>query len=206
MKPERPVIYLITSGQLTEDNFASEANRYLDRLFAASADGVDVIQIREKDLSARNLSELTRRLVEKLRNSHTKILLNDRADIAAALGCDGVHLTTRSLPIAVARRIVGDDALISCSTHTIEEVERAAAEGADIILFGPVFASPGKGRPVGLEALADAARAAGSSTLIALGGIDELNFRDALDAGALGIAAIRALDDPHTRRAIIEEL
>ncbi len=202
----RPLTYLITSGQLTEDNFATEANGYVDRLFAASTDGVDVIQIREKALSARNLSELTRRLVEKLKTQQTKVLVNDRADIAAAMDCDGVHLTTGSLPISAVRRIVGDAALISCSTHGVEEVERAAVEGADIILFGPVFASPGKGRPVGLDTLAKAAKAAGQSMLVALGGIDELNFRDALNAGAAGVAAIRALNDPHARRAIIEKL
>lgn len=202
----RPLTYLITSGQLTEDNFATEANGYVDRLFAASTDGVDVIQIREKALSARNLSELTRRLVEKLKTQQTKVLVNDRADIAAAMDCDGVHLTTGSLPISAVRRIVGDAALISCSTHGVEEVERAAVEGADIILFGPVFASPGKGRPVGLDTLAKAAKAAGQSMLVALGGIDELNFQEALGAGATGVAAIRALNDPHARRAIIEKL
>jgi len=206
MNATRPVIYLITSGQLTEENFATEANEFIDRLLAAAADGVDVIQIREKALSARNLSELARRIVEKLRDKSTKILVNDRADIAAASGCDGVHLTTTSLPIDAARRIVGDGALISCSTHSIEEVRRASDAGADIVLFGPVFASPGKGQPVGLEMLAEAVEAAGDSAVVALGGIDELNFRSALDAGAGGIAAIRALNDVRTRRKIIGEL
>lgn len=206
MKLTRPVTYLITSGGLTQENFAKEAGRFIEDLFEAAKDGVDIIQIREKALSARNLNELTARVVEKLKTQPTKVILSDRADIAAASGCDGVHLTTSSLPIAVARRIVGDAALISCSTHGVEDVERAAVEGADIILFGPVFASPGKGRPVGLDTLAKAAKAAGQSMLVALGGIDELNFRDALNAGAAGVAAIRALNDPHARRAIIEKL
>jgi len=206
MKPTRPVTYLITGGKLTQENFASEADRFIDRLLAAAADGVDVIQIREKALSARKLYELASRIIEKLRGAETKILLNDRADIAAASRCDGVHLTTASLPIATARRIVGKGALISCSTHSIEDVERAGVAGADIILFGPVFASPGKGRPVGLEKLSEAVGAARGSALFALGGIDEQNFQYALNTGAAGVAAIRSLNDARTRRTIIGEL
>ena len=206
MKAERPIIYLITSGKLTQKNFSSEANRFIELLAEAAADGVDVIQIREKGLSARNLSEIATRLVEKIKNGPTRILLNDRADIAAASGCDGVHLTTHSLSIAVARQVVGENALISCSTHTLEEVEQAGKAGADIILFGPVFASPGKGQPVGPEMLAAAVQAAGGSTLLALGGIDEKNFQEALNAGAVGFAAIRSLNDVQMRRAILNVL
>lgn len=206
MKAERPITYLITSGKLTQENFASEANRFIELLSEAAADGVDVIQIREKALSARNLSEIATRLVERLRADPTKVLVNDRADIAVASGCDGVHLTTHSLSIAVARRVVGENALIGCSTHTLEEVEQAGKAGADIILFGPVFASPGKGQPVGTERLAAAVRAAGRSKLLALGGIDELNFQDVMKAGAAGFAAIRSLNDVQMRRAILNVL
>lgn len=206
MKMERPITYLITSGELTQKNFASEAEGFIDLLLEAAADGVDVIQIREKALSARDLSELSVRVVQKLRAEPTKVLLNDRADIAAASGCDGVHLTSISLPIAAARKAVGDDALVSCSTHSIGEVERAGKAGANIILFGTVFASPGKGQPVGLEMLTEAAEAAGRSSLLALGGVNERNFLDVLSAGAAGFAAIRSLNDPRTRRLMIGEL
>lgn len=206
MKIERPIACLITTGALTQENFAGEKDRFIDRLFEAAEDGVDLIQIREKSLSARNLSELAADLAARLTGERTKILINDRADIAAAIGCAGVHLTTHSLPVAAARTNVGTNASVSCSTHTLDEVRRASDAGADIILFGPIFATPGKGEPVGLDALSNAVEAAEGAKVLALGGIDETNFSGALEAGAAGIAAIRALNDRATRRAILGKL
>lgn len=203
MTIEPPITYLITSGELTQENFTSRSNEFIRLLAEAAIDGLDVIQIREKALSARNLSVLSSRLSDELHDSRTKLLVNDRADIAKAAGCDGVHLTTRSLSVEAVRKIVGTEAVISCSTHTVDEVKRASDAGADIILFGPVFASPGKGEAVGLDALVEAVHAAGESKLLALGGINERNFTEALDRGADGVAAIRSLNERVSRRVII---
>lgn len=203
MTIEPPITYLITSGELTQENFTSRSGDFVRHLAEAAEDGVDIIQIREKALSARNLSILSSRLADELKGGRTKLLVNDRADIAATSGCDGVHLTTRSMSLAVVREIVGAEAIVSCSTHTLAEVERASDAGADIILFGPIFATPGKGEPVGLDALVDAVHAAGKSHLIVLGGIDGQNFTEALDRGADGVAAIRSLNERTARRVII---
>ncbi|HMM80638.1 MAG TPA: thiamine phosphate synthase [Pyrinomonadaceae bacterium] len=203
MTIEPPITYLITSGELTQENFTSRSDEFVRLLAEAAADGVDVIQIREKALSARNLSFLSSRLADSLKGSRTKLLVNDRTDIAKAAGSDGVHLTTRSLSVEAVRKIVGAEGVISCSAHTIAEVKRAGDAGADIILFGPVFASPGKGEAVGLDALVEAVNAAGDSKLLALGGIDERNFTEALESGADGVAAIRSLNDRASRRVII---
>ncbi|KXK04214.1 MAG: thiamine-phosphate diphosphorylase [Acidobacteria bacterium OLB17] len=206
MNTERPITYLISRGGLTEENFSSQSEGLIRLIAEAAADGVSFVQIREKAISARQLYDLAVRVFACLKGSGTKFLVNDRVDIAAAAGCDGVHLTATSLPVATARGILGKRALISRSTHTLGEVEAANASGADIILYGPVFPTPGKGEPVGIGLLSQAAKLAGNAALLALGGVDDTNYREAIHAGASGFAAIRALNDPATRRAIIQEL
>src|SRR5438270_909695 len=111
-----------------------------------SADA-DYIQIREKDLSARELLDLTRRAVAV---SKAPILVNSRADVALAAGAAGVHLPAGSIAPRELRQMAR---VIAVSCHTVEEVKAAESEGADFVVFGPVFATPGKGEPVGLGAL-----------------------------------------------------
>ncbi len=144
----------------------------------------DFIQIREKDLSARDLFDLTHRAVALTK---TPILVNDRADIALAAGAAGVHLPGGSIAPHELRRLVG---LIAVSCHTLDEVRRAAEEGADFVVFSPVFATPGKGPPVGLDALARAA-ASVRIPVLALGGVTESNANLCISNGAAGIAGIR---------------
>lgn len=150
-----------------------------------------MVQIRERDLSARDLYCLTKTVTELLRGRGTQVLVNDRADIAAGTGA-GVHLTTRSLTAEVVRAAFGPDILIGVSTHNQEEAEAAKRGGADFIVFGPVFHTPGKaeyGEPVGPEALRRVSASSGMP-VIALGGINPTNVHDALQAGAAGIAGI----------------
>ena len=161
---------------------------------AAVAAGISLLQIREKSLSARVLYELARRAVAITRGSATRLLVNDRFDIARAAGADGVHLTTRSLPAKVVRSICGDDFLIGVSTHSLETALDARAEGADFVVFGPVFETESKrefGAPQGLEKLREVTSALAGFPVIAIGGIDLDNAAECFRAGASGVAAIR---------------
>ncbi len=154
---------------------------------------VSLLQLREKSLSARDLYAITASVVKLTYGSSTRLLVNDRADIAFAAGADGVHLTSSSIEPAVVRRTFGERFLIGCSTHSIEEANKAKKGGANFAVFGPVFATASKrhyGEPVGLESLARAAAAVAPFPLLALGGISIENVGDCFRAGASGIAGI----------------
>ena len=168
-----------------------ELTSLIDLAARAAAAGVDMVQVRERDLSARDVFQLTEAISTAIRGTETRVLINDRADIAACAGA-GVHLTTRSLTAAVVRKAFGHDLLVGVSTHTIDEAEAAERDGADFVVFGPVFETASKkeyGEPVGLEALGRAA-ARLRIPVLALGGINISNFVQALDAGASGVAGI----------------
>jgi thiamine-phosphate pyrophosphorylase len=152
--------------------------------------GVDFIQIREKDLTAREIFEFTLAVLE-IRDTELpkhlrpKILINSRADIALATGADGVHLPSDA-PAQTLPRL-----LVFRSCHTLEEVKQAQA---NFVTFGPVFDTPLKGKGVGLDALRDACRL--GKPVFALGGVDWDNAADCMEAGVKGIAGIRLFQDP----------
>lgn len=153
----------------------------LARIQAVSA---DYIQIREKDLSAKALLDFTRRAVAMTK---IPILVNSRADIALAGGAQGVHLPGGSIAPSQLRHLVK---LIAVSCHTVDEVRLAEDEGADFVVFGPIFVTPAKASPVGLDALARAA-ASVRIPVLALGGITAANAYLCVLSGAAGIAGIR---------------
>ena len=139
------------------------------------------------------LYELTARAAEITRGSNTRLLVNDRVDIARAAGADGVHLTARSLPADVVRNICGPDFVIGVSTHSLAEAQAAQAAGADFVVFGPIFDTESKrafGEPQGLDKLRDVVRALGEFPVIAIGGITQENSDACMVAGASGIAGI----------------
>lgn len=162
-------------------------------LASLSRAGVEAVQIREKDLSDRELLELATSAVGHL-HPDGRVIVNGRADVALAAGADGVHLPSRGLPVPAARRLVGESRLVGLSTHSVEEVESARLAGADYVLFGPIWETPGKGPPQGLEALRQAA--ALGLAVIALGGITIERFEAAAAAGAAGVAGIRMFHEP----------
>jgi len=162
------------------------------RIRAAVGAGVDLVQIREKDLATRDLTALVQQAVEAAQGSSTRIVVNDRLDVALALDAAGVHLGRQSLPPEAVRRIVPKGFLVGVSCHSLREAKAAQAAAADYIVFGPVFETASKrqyGPPVGLAQLRDAA-AKISIPVLALGGITLERVKPCLDAGASGIAGI----------------
>lgn len=177
---------------ITDRRHAGGTNRLLENIQQRLAEGIDMLQVREKDLSARHLAALVERVLA-LPNPHgTKILVNGRTDIALAAGADGVHLPGNSIAPSALRLIVPEGFLIGVSCHTADEVVYAAHEGADFAVYSPIFppiskASDGASR--GLGDLADVCRAA-RLPVYALGGITFENAPLCIDAGAAGIAGI----------------
>jgi thiamine-phosphate pyrophosphorylase len=159
----------------------------LDVAARAVLDGVEMIQIRAKQLSGRPLAELVHGAV---RLGAAAILVNTRVDIALACGAQGVHLPAHSIPPSVIRGIVPAGFLIGVSCHTLAELAAAEREGAGFAVFGPVFVSPAKAvRPIGLSALREATDSV-RLPIYALGGVTAENAPLCIQAGAAGIAGI----------------
>ena len=199
---DRPIIYLITKGEATPANFPEKRNEILDTIKLAVEEGVSLVQLREKHLPARLLFHLTAEAVAFTCGSATRLLINDRADIAFAANADGVHLAESSLSASVIRNSFPKELIIGVSTHTAAEAYHAQASGADFVVFGPVFETSNKGQPFGTESLAEVCNALRPFPVLALGGIQESNISSILKAGASGFAAIRSLNDPDSMRTI----
>ena len=152
----------------------------------AIAAGVEMIQIREKDLPARELLELVCRIRDLAAGTPTRILVNDRLDIALAAEIDGVHLPANGLPPARVRPLVK---VLGVSTHNVQEAIDAERAHSDFIVFGPIFDTPGK-TAVGVKALSEITSRV-KIPVLAIGGITRENTAEALAAGAMGIAGIR---------------
>lgn len=204
--PDSPITYLITTGEATDANFDACRSRIMATVTHAVEAGVALIQIREKNLLARLLFELTCSVVEATRETATRVLVNDRADIAFAAEADGVQLTSNSLPAAVIRKNFSREFIVGVSTHSIDEVPAAANNGADFAVFGPVFKTPGKSDVKGLDALREACMLVAPFPVLAIGGVDAENVDEILAAGARGVAAIRALNDADLMRQLLAKL
>jgi thiamine-phosphate pyrophosphorylase len=188
-------LYLIT------DRLQTSGRPLLDVVHAALDGGVKAVQLREKDLGSRELYGLAKEMHRLTERYSARLFINDRIDVALAVGADGVHLGAGSIPVSEARRVWGADLLIGYSAHSSDEACQAAAEGADFLTIGPVYQTPSKaayGKPLGLSVLpATVARI--SIPVFALGGVKQSCIADVLAAGASGIAlisAILAAEDP----------
>jgi thiamine-phosphate pyrophosphorylase len=186
---------------------------------ALASAGIDWVQIREKDLSTKELVALTRKASQRTvtraegASGATRVLINDRLDVALAERAGGVHLGGNGLPVAEAKCLVeahasGQDFLIGVSCHSLEAAKSAAGDGANYLFFGPVFATPSKaafGPPQGLGPLARVCRSV-SIPVLAIGGVTLENAAACVAAGASGIAAIRLFQDAPDLAGVITAL
>jgi thiamine-phosphate pyrophosphorylase len=220
----RPTLCYVTDRRSLAGADPSRGTQALLSAVRAAAEAtVDWIQIREKDLSGRDLAALTRealRYVEKTSigsGTPPRIIVNDRLDVAIASRSGGAHLGESSLDVSEAKRLVQsllpaqpplDDFLVGVSCHSLETAKAATRGGADYIFFGPIFATPSKaafGQPQGLARLAELC-ASVSIPVLAIGGITLENASSCLASGASGIAAIRLFQQASDLPRVMEAL
>jgi thiamine-phosphate pyrophosphorylase len=164
----------------------------LSAIEGAISAGVDLIQIREKDLEGRALEKMTREAVSLACGSgYTKILVNDRLDVALACEAHGIHVPGDGLRVDSIRKCTPPGFIIGASTHSLDDIRRAAAGGADLVVFGPVYPTPSKpGAPgVGIQRLAEVVRGT-NLPVYALGGITPDHVPEVAATGAAGVAGI----------------
>ncbi len=183
-------LYLIT------DRLNLPAGKHLvGQVEAALRGGVKAVQLREKDLLFHELLPIARQLRQLTRRYDARLFINSNLDIALSVEADGVHLPADNPQIELSRSILDDKALIGVSTHSLEEIQSAAAAGADFVTFGPIFPTPSKagyGAPVGLEKL-EKACAASLIPVFALGGITPDKTSELISAGCRHFACIGAI-------------
>jgi len=203
-------LYYITDRTQFPGDRAEQERRLLEKIAECAAAGIEMVQLREKDLEARALEELAHKAMAALGASRTRLLINSRTDVALACGAHGVHLPAHDLRASEVRAIFsqvtaivrmsasvpsGGIPVIGVSAHSVAEVASAEAHGADFAVFGPVFEKEGMTNREGLEQLRlicdRAEMAQPPMPVLALGGITLENAQRCLEAGAAGIAAIR---------------
>ena len=192
-------LYLITDRTICNPVSLEEA------VGEACRAGVRAVQLREKDLSGGPLYAQARELREVTRRTESKLFINDRVDIALAVGADGIHCPESGLPVDTFCRLC-PEALVGASAHSLERATEAGTSGAAFILFGPVFPTPSKakyGDPMGLKALSVVAKGAGIP-VFAVGGITPENAHLCLENGAAGVAVLSAIMSARNISSVIE--
>jgi thiamine-phosphate pyrophosphorylase len=195
-------LYLCTDSRRQQGDLVP----FLDAVLAG---GVDVVQLREKNLEAADELDLLAVFADACRRHGALLAVNDRADLAVAAGADVLHVGQRDLSPSLARRIVGPDVLIGLSSHSIAQATAAQADPeVDYFCAGPIWATPTKpGRPqIGLGPVGEVAAGRSAQPWFAIGGIDEANLDQVLAAGASRVVVVRALtgsDDPGAAAARI---
>jgi thiamine-phosphate pyrophosphorylase len=189
LRLDLPKVYPITDARLSGLSHALQVSRL-------GAGGAELVQLREKHLSPGEFYVEAEAALRVARECGVRLIINDRVDIALALGADGVHLGQNDLSPEAARRLLGGRAIIGFSTHTLEQARAAAGLPVDYIAIGPIFATSSKENPdptVGLDELARVREAVGPVRLVAIGGINQENARAVIKAGADSVAVIGAL-------------
>ena len=189
MNLKLPQIYPITDTRLSGLSHVEQVEKLI-------RGGATMIQLREKEASPADFFKAAEDVIRIARKNEVRIIINDRVDIALALNADGVHLGQDDLPPVEARAILGDNAIIGFSTHTLDQAVAARRLPVDYIAIGPIFETQTKRNPdavVGLKALLQVRDAIGDFPMVAIGGINEKNLRSVLDAGAGSAAMIGAI-------------
>jgi len=184
-----PKIYPITDTTISGLSHRDQVKQLIEG-------GATLIQLREKRASPREFFQDAREALSIAHAAGIKLIINDRVDIALAIGADGVHLGQTDMPIEPARRLLGDRALIGFSTHNLNQVEEAVRLPIDYLAFGPIFPTATKENPdpiVGLTELAQIKNVSGSLPLVAIGGITADRIREVLISGADSVAIISAV-------------
>jgi thiamine-phosphate pyrophosphorylase len=192
-------LYYITDRRQFPGDAQEQERHLLENIAECAAAGVDLVQLREKDLSAGALEELARKAMAAVAGSRTRLLINSRTDVALACGAHGVHLRANDLPASEVRAIFAragvSEPVIGVSAHSAAEVASAEAHGADFAVFAPAFEKGGTASREGLEELRRICHRAEAAQppmpVLALGGITVENAQLCAAAGAAGIAAIR---------------
>jgi thiamine-phosphate pyrophosphorylase len=190
------------------DRISLQPKPLLPQIVAAINAGVDLVQIREKDLGPRDLGPLVSAALAAARGTSTRIIVNERVDVALAWGAHGAHLGTRSIPASAVRSCTPADFLVGVSCHSLAEARDAESAGADYIVLGPVFPTPSKslyGPPLGIEKFAEITRRL-KVPVLALGGISKERVKACLQAGARGIAGIRIFQECDSLESLVKEL
>ncbi len=211
------LLYYITDRSQFPGDELARRRALLDKIAEATRAGVDYIQLREKDLSTRDMETLAREAVSVVRQNQqttnhdslsTRLLINSRTDIALAAGADGAHLRSDDVAVSDARsvwhparstQLVARSPILAVSCHTPADVSRAETEGAAFAVFAPVFEKTGS-EPAGLTALREACKM--KMPVLALGGVTMDNARACLEAGAAGIAAIRLFQENNIEEVV----
>jgi thiamine-phosphate pyrophosphorylase len=187
-----PKLYAITDVKLSGLSHA-------EQVAALAVGGATLIQLREKHLSADEFYREARDAVRVARTYQVKLLINDRVDVALAVGADGVHLGQDDLPPEAARRLLGEDALVGFSTHNLVQAREATRLPIDYLALGPVFQTTTKENPdpvVGPDRLREVRESVGRLPLVGIGGITIENARSVLAAGADSVAVVSWLLSP----------
>jgi len=202
-------LYYITDRRQFAGDATEQERRLLQKIGECAGAGVEYVQLREKDLSTRALEELAQKAMAAVRGYGTKLLINSRTDIALAWGAHGVHLPGNDLAASEVRAVFSQARagaaapVIAVSTHSLADVERAEAHGADFAVFAPVFEKSAIANSAGLEQLRQICRRAHAAMpVFALGGVNMENARGCLQAGAAGIAGIRLFQENEVSRVV----
>ncbi len=189
MRLSLPKIYPITDTRLSGLSHVEQFQRLI-------TGGATLIQLRDKHAAPRDFYEQAVECVRIARESGVRIIINDRADIALAAKADGVHLGQDDMPPSKARVLLGENAVIGFSTHSVEQAKRAVGFPIDYLAIGPIFATTTKKNPdpiVGFDGLRALKAAIGSLPVVAIGGINETNVHSVFDAGADSVAIVSSI-------------
>ncbi|MEW6087299.1 MAG: thiamine phosphate synthase [bacterium] len=197
----KPRICLVTDRKIS---------RYplIDAVKEAAGAGIDIVQLREKDLPAKEYFQLARQIKIVCERNSVFFFINDRIDIALAVEADGVHLGWQSLPFHIARHLMGKEKIIGISTHSKNEAVSAMEKGADYITLGPIFHTASKEgliEPLGCDNFSDIRKSI-RLPVFAIGGIKENNAEEVVKAGADGIAVISGILQAENIKETVEKL